>query len=92
MIEKIKEEIAEVEEAIASGENVKEEIGDLLLAVTSLSRKCGIDSEEALTGATEKFISRFELLERELEKNGQTFENMSLESLDTIWEQIKTKK
>lgn len=92
VIEKIKEELAEVEEAIALQENVKEEIGDLLLAVTSLSRKCGVDSEEALTGATEKFISRFERLETELEKNGQTFENMSLEELDAIWEQIKAKK
>lgn len=92
VIKKIKEEISEVEEAIDSKENVKEEIGDLLLAVTSLARKCEVDSEEALTGATEKFISRFEYLETELEKTGRTFENTDLCELDNIWEQIKAKK
>ena len=92
VIEKIKEELAEVEEVLDSKEQVKEEIGDLLLAVTSLARKCEIDSEEALTGATEKFISRFEELEAELEKTGRTFENTNLDELDAIWDQIKAKK
>ncbi len=91
-LEKVKEELAEIEEAMATGEGVTEELGDLLLSVTSLARKCSVDSEEALTGATEKFISRFEALEAELEKNGKTFENTSICELDAIWEEIKAKK
>ncbi len=91
-LDKIKEEIAEVEEVLDCEERAREEIGDLLLSVTSLARKCGIDSEEALTGATEKFISRFELLEAELDKSGKSFENTDLCELDAIWDQIKAKK
>ena len=91
VLQKIKEEIAEVEEALDSTENLQEEIGDLLLAVTSLARKCGVDSEEALTRATEKFISRFEAVEAELDKMGKNFENTNLGELDAIWNQIKAK-
>lgn len=91
-LEKVKEEVAEVSEAMDSPEALKEEIGDLLLSVTSLARKCGVDCEEALTNATEKFISRFEVLEGELEKTGKTFENADLSELDAIWEQIKANK
>ena len=90
---KLSEELAEVDAAVASGdrEAVEEEIGDLLLTVTSLARKLEIDSELALTKATEKFISRFEILEKATVERGVDINTASMIELDKIWDEIKHK-
>ena len=58
---KVEEELAEVRAAMASGDEaqIAEEMGDLLLSVTSLSRKLHVNAEMALSAATDKFIARF---------------------------------
>lgn len=91
--EKLSEEIREVDEAIASCDQnqIEEEIGDLLLTVTSLARKLGVDSELALTKATEKFIDRFETLENETVKRGMDINTASMPELDAVWDEIKHK-
>ncbi len=93
VIDKIYEETAEVKEAMQSGErtHIEEEIGDLLLTVTSLARKAGVDSEEALSKATNKFISRFETVEKIATEKGLSVDNMTMEQLDAIWDEIKHK-
>ena len=93
VIEKIYEETAEVKEAMASGdiEHVEEEIGDLLLTVTSLARKAGVDSEEALFKAVNKFIGRFEKVENATIEKGLSVDKMSMAELDAIWDEIKHK-
>src|SRR5262249_47865252 len=66
VIEKIREEIAEVEAEIARAaarEKIEEEVGDLLFAAASLARKLDIEPEAALRRATAKFERRFRLLE-----------------------------
>ncbi len=90
---KLDEEIAELKAAIASedGDNIEEEMGDVLLTLTSLCRKLGVDSELALTHATEKFINRFETLENITIKQGNDITSMSMEKLDAIWNQYKHK-
>ena len=59
VFKKIKEEIRELEEAIESKdrESMKEEVGDLLMVITNLADRLDVDSEEALKGSNEKFIS-----------------------------------
>ena len=91
--EKLNEEIAEVDEAMASGDKtaIEEEIGDLLLTITSLSRKLDIDPELALTKATEKFISRFETLEKATVERGVDINTATMVELDRIWDEIKHK-
>ena len=91
---KLDEELREVDEAVADGnaENIEEEIGDLLLTVTSLCRKLGVHPEEALKKATDKFIDRFATLEAETEKRGIDIEKASMEALDAVWDEIKHKK
>ncbi len=91
---KLDEEAAELKEAIESGDGdaITEEVGDLLLTVTSLCRKLGVDSERALNGATDKFISRFERVERAVIERGGDIKSMSFEELDAIWSNIKQKK
>ena len=93
VIDKIYEETAEVKEAMESGnkEQVEEEIGDLLLTVTSLARKAGVDSEEALFKAVNKFIRRFEMVENAAIEKGLSVDKMSMPELDAIWDEIKHK-
>ena len=93
VFDKLYEEIEEVREAIKGGEqaDIDEEIGDLLLTVTSLARKAKTDSELALTNATNKFIDRFETVEQCVTEQGMNVEDMTMPELDAIWDSIKHK-
>ena len=93
VFDKINEEIDELKEAAAGGNvsAIEEEMGDLLLTVTSLARKLGIDSEVALSKATDKFIGRFETVEKEAEKLGKDISELSNDILNDIWEKNKHK-
>ena len=88
---KLSEEIAEVRAASASGDDaaVEEELGDLLLTVTSLARKLGVKSEEALMHATDKFIDRFERVEHAVRARGQNMADLSMTELNAVWDGIK---
>ena len=90
---KLNEEIAEVKEAAENGDKdaVMEEMGDLLLTVTSLARKLGVDSEQALFNATNKFLDRFEKVENAVLEQGKSVENMTMTELDEVWDSIKHK-
>ena len=94
VFDKINEELSELKEAAEKGDkvSVEEEMGDLLLTVTSLARKLGIDSEVALTRATEKFIDRFETVEQEAHSIGKEMDELSNDTLNDIWDKIKHKK
>ena len=94
VFDKLYEEIEELREAAQSktADDVKEEMGDLLLTVTSLARKLGVDSEEALYGATNKFIDRFEKVENAVLSEGKQVENMTMEELDAVWDKVKHSK
>ena len=89
--EKLMEEISEVDAAYAAkdADAMEEELGDLLLTVTSMARKMGVNSEEALKKATDKFIARFEKLERETVKRGIDIESATMTELDAVWDEIK---
>ena len=89
--QKLDEEIAEVKAAAAGGDQaaVEEELGDLLLTVTSLARKLGVKSEEALFHATNKFIDRFEKVENAVIEAGKDMETLTMAELDAIWDTIK---
>jgi tetrapyrrole methylase family protein/MazG family protein len=88
---KLDEEIAEVKAAAEAGDQaaVEEELGDLLLTVTSLARKLGVKSEEALFHATNKFIDRFERVENAVIGAGKDMESLTMAELDAIWDEIK---
>jgi len=98
VIAKIREEIDEVESAINEGgaiqsnEHLAEEIGDLLFAVTNLTRKVGMDSEYLLAAANEKFTRRFNELEKILEENGSNVVDSNLESMEKAWAKVKNKE
>ncbi len=91
IIEKIKEELSEIEDALSSGfpEAVSEEIGDLLFSVVNLARKTGIDPETALRKTNQKFCKRFMAIENEAKKKGIPLSDMSLKQMDSVWERQK---
>ncbi len=89
--EKIYEELIEIDGAKSDAERI-EEAGDLLFAAVNYIRKLGIDSEQALTNATEKFVSRFEMTEAELTKNGGEMQDFTLDEMDSAWKRVKMTK
>ena len=93
ILSKVKEELCELDEAIAenSCDNIYEEAGDLLLSVTSLCRLLNVNAERALNSATDKFIDRFEIVENEVISSGKNINEMEMSELDAIWDKIKHK-
>jgi tetrapyrrole methylase family protein/MazG family protein/ATP diphosphatase len=91
VIAKIKEEMAEVEEAIASADeaHIAEELGDLLFAVTNLVRFTGGDAETALRDANEKFTRRFNHVEAALKGD---FSTATLDDMEAHWVAAKKKE
>jgi len=91
VIEKVREELAEIEAAITAQhpEHIEEEIGDLLFSVVNLARKLKLDSETALRRSTDKFSSRFRMIEKAARERGLVMEEMSLPELDALWDEAK---
>lgn len=87
----IKSETAELEQAISSGnkQEIEDEFGDLLFSCVNTARHLGIDSEQALTDATEKFIRRFSETEKLIRLKGIDMQSLSIEELDEYWRQAK---
>jgi tetrapyrrole methylase family protein/MazG family protein len=92
--EKLKEEVAEVDQAIESGvkEDIEDEFGDVLFVIANLSRFYKINPEVALNGANNKFISRFTYIEKELERTGEKIEESSLAKMDDLWNKAKERE
>ncbi|MET0282203.1 MAG: nucleoside triphosphate pyrophosphohydrolase [Steroidobacteraceae bacterium] len=88
---KVQEELAEVDAAVR-GEgtsSVEEELGDLLLATTSLARHLGVDPETALRGANGRFEARFRAMEALAQRRGLALSALDAGALDQLWEQVK---
>lgn len=88
---KVEEEVTEVLGAVRAqdSQHVQKEIGDLLLAVVNLSRKLGVDAENALVDATDRFERRFAIVEDLLAERGKTPQSSSLEEMDALWNDAK---
>ena len=87
---KIGEETEELKAAMATGRDIEKEMGDLLFAVMNVCRLLGFDGEETLHRATDKFIHRFEQMEKNIERDGKKLGHMTLAEMDAYWERAKT--
>jgi len=89
--QKVDEELQELDAARRTGDPaaLREELGDLLFALTNLARKLGCDPEQALRLATDRFVRRFEYIEDRLRERGQKPAQLALAQLDALWEQAK---
>ena len=94
VLAKIREELAEIEEAIASGDTAHqhEELGDLLFAASNLARFIGSDAETALRDANAKFTRRFEQVETAVLASGKTLPEATLEEMEAHWQAAKAKE
>lgn len=91
VLDKIKEEVAELIEASATlpYANQVEEFGDLMFTMANLGRHLKIDPEEALRGANRKFQGRFEYIEDALATDGKTPKQSNLMEMNRLWNQAK---
>jgi MazG family protein len=90
VLEKVREEVAEVGAVLhEGGARLEEELGDLLFAVVNLARKARVDAEVALRAATRKFEGRFRQVEVLAAQRGQPMAGQPLEALDLLWEEVK---
>lgn len=96
-IAKVREELAEVEAELPSSvdgdpNRLHDEIGDLLFAVVNLARKVGVTPSSALESSNRKFRARFESVEALAEKRGVTMRGATLEELDELWDEVKSRE
>jgi len=103
VFDKLKEELAELELAIAAGDGeqsaedahnarIGEEFGDLLFVVANVARHLEIDPEAALRAANQKFIRRFRRIEELLAALGRTPAQSTLAEMDRLWDQAKAEE
>ncbi len=90
IFDKLTEETDELKSAIETGENIDEEIGDLLFVVVNLARKLDVDAETALKKTNRKFRQRFKFIEQTLKENGKILEDSNLQEMDALWNKAKT--
>jgi len=86
--EKVQEELDELKEAIASGDqgHAQEELGDLLFTLVNVARWCRLDPEEGLAGTNHRFLDRFSRVESAL---GGDLQGRSIQELETLWQSAK---
>ncbi len=94
VLDKMREEIAELETARESDsrEKIEEEIGDLLFTVVNAARFLGVDPEQALRRTNAKFRARFAEVENGLASRGKDFRQTTIEEMEELWQQAKTKE
>jgi tetrapyrrole methylase family protein / MazG family protein len=90
--DKILEEFAELEQAVASQDQarIKEEVGDLLFATLNVARHLNIDPETALNRANGKFSERFQTMEKHFALQGRSLKDVDLEEMEQAWHQAKS--
>ncbi|HVU58409.1 MAG TPA: nucleoside triphosphate pyrophosphohydrolase [Puia sp.] len=92
--DKVKEEMEELQEAVASKDRarIQEEYGDLVFSLINYARFLQIDAENSLELTNRKFITRFTRMEQEALAQGKQLADMTLEEMDGIWNSIKKQK
>ena len=108
LLEKLKEETDELRETldedaetslVSAHENsgakqalTEEEVGDLLFVAVNIARFLDVDPEIALKKANRKFVTRFQEMEREMERRGSKLADAPREVMEELWEQSKKKR
>jgi len=92
VLEKVEEELSELKTEIRKKRNIKkveEELGDLLFSLAQLARHLKLDAERSLRESNEKFLQRFEKLEKNLRKKKKSISDLSPKDLEEEWGQVK---
>jgi MazG family protein len=91
VFDKMREELAELEEVVAVGDKagIQDEFGDLLFVMANVARHLGIDPETAVRGTNAKFTRRFQGIEAALAQDGRTPADSNLAEMDALWNTVK---
>jgi MazG family protein len=97
VLQKVEEEIRELRcelnrEAGSRSSRLEEEVGDLLFAAANLARLLRSDPETCLRRANQKFLRRFQALEKEVAMQGRNLRECSLEEMESLWNELKSKE
>lgn len=89
-LDKVYEELEELVEVMnVDSDRTEEELGDLLFSIVNVSRFLNINPEVALNRTINKFISRLKCMEERAHASGRQLEEMTLEDMDSLWDQVK---
>src|SRR5260370_29875880 len=95
VIDKIEEELGELRAELAAGTvdqaRLADELGDVLFAAANLARHCKVDPEAALRATNDKFERRFRHIERRLAEAGRKPADATLEEMEALWQEAKTR-
>jgi len=93
VLEKIKEEIAELEQALKekNRELLEFELGDLLFSLVNFARFQDINAEDSMRKSINKFVARFQYIEKRFRDLNKSIYDSSLEEMDALWEESKNK-
>ena len=90
-VDKIKEEFEEFNSALLSQNKseIEDEFGDILFSLINYSRHIGIDSDESLNKSIQKFIDRFNKVEKILKSKNLDFDSCTEKELNNFWNDVK---
>lgn len=93
VLDKLEEEIAELREALAGGEqdHITEEFGDILFNWVNLGRMIGVDGETALRHCNSKFERRFKGMESDIKSKNHDMKSLTLPEWEALWAAQKAK-
>ncbi|MDF3130572.1 nucleoside triphosphate pyrophosphohydrolase [Kiritimatiellaeota bacterium B1221] len=91
VLDKVEEEVQELREAIANGDqaHAREELGDLLFALANVGRHLDGNAEQILQDGNQKFQQRFRAVEAQVKARGKEMSDCSLAELDAVWDEVK---
>lgn len=91
VLDKVAEEATELRDAAAASDkaHIEEEFGDLLFVMANLARHLDVDPETALRSANQKFIRRFQYIERKFSDDGASLNDASLDQMEDVWNEAK---
>jgi len=89
--DKVKEELNELQEAVASNDldKMEDEMGDVLFSLVNFARFLQVDAENALERTNKKFMKRFNGMEAMAKAQNKALHDMNLEELDALWNSMK---
>lgn len=88
---KVKEEINELEVEIekANEDKMEAEFGDMIFSIINAARLYGVNPDNALERTNQKFIYRFNYMEKKIKDSGKVLRDMTLDEMETIWQEAK---
>lgn len=91
VIDKFREEVAELSAEIGSGDakRIEHELGDILFTAANMARKLGVEPELALELANQRFIARFRHMEQAVAPSGRKLEDLAPAELEQLWADAK---